>query len=371
MARTAKNNKSKAKAAKFRKNLLAWYDKNARTMPWRPVNGMPHDPYRTWLSEVMLQQTTVTAVTPYFLKFLKLWPRVQDLANAPQEQVMKEWAGLGYYARARNLHACAKIVANDLAGKFPDNQDELRKLPGIGDYTSASITAIAFNKPATVVDGNVERVMARYWAVTEPLPGSKTTLKALAHDLYDGYSERPGDLAQAFMELGATICIPKNPRCGLCPVSLNCEARKQGIQTTLPRKAKKTPKTQKSGYVYWISNKKGQILVHHRPEKGLLGGMIALPTSEWSDSVARINHVKFDFIKPQAFTPLGKASETIRHVFTHFDLELKPYVGKIKAAIVPPQGYSWMDIVEIKDAGFPSLFQKAGNMFINKLKQQE
>jgi A/G-specific adenine glycosylase len=222
----------------FRKKILSWYNKHQRALPWRTSSkdkkkGIKPNPYHVWLSEIMLQQTTVVTVGPYFEKFIQKWPTIHDLAKAERDEVMHEWAGLGYYARARNLHKCAQTVSVELGGEFPEEQSELEKLSGIGGYTSAAIAAIAFDKPANVVDGNIERVMSRIYAIKEPLPDSKVRLKELAAGLSDERKDHPGDYAQALMDLGATICTPKSPKCMLCPVNDLCEARKLGIESDL------------------------------------------------------------------------------------------------------------------------------------------
>lgn len=337
----------------FSADLLSWYDKHRRNLPWRALPDEIPDPYRVWLSEIMLQQTTVTAVIPYFQKFTHKWPTVQMLANAPNEEIMSNWAGLGYYARARNLHKCAKVVSEDFNGIFPDNYKDLKSLPGIGDYTASAIMAIAFNKPANVVDGNVERVMARYYTVDNPLPQGKRDLKNYA-EIHANYTyERPGDYAQALMDLGATICTPKSPKCLLCPVQQGCHAYRDGTQELYPKKVAKKAKPTKHGYVYWISDEKGKIMVHKRPEKGLLGGMYGLPTSEWVENKKNIQHL--------SFTNLGskddKKREHIKHVFTHFNLYL--YLEVLNEAKVDaPKNHLWVDSQTIEDLGFPSLFSK-------------
>jgi A/G-specific adenine glycosylase len=345
-------------AREFRNELLAWYDRHARILPWRYTKNQKPDPYRVWLSEIMLQQTTVAAVGPYFHKFTEKWPDIHALAAADSQEVMNQWAGLGYYSRARNLHKCAGIVSRDLKGVFPEDQHELRKLPGIGDYTSAAIRTIAFNKPATVVDGNVERIMARYFAWPVPMPTAKKDLKNLAADLFDGYDERPGDLAQALMDLGATICVPKSPRCGACPVSKNCAARKRNIAAELPLQEKKKAKPQKFGHIYWVTNARGQVLVQRRPEKGMLGGMIGLPTSDWLERGA----------KPKPHEVLKGArtadfKESVRHGFTHFDLELGLKTARLAKTRVP-EGYQWVEANSLEKAGFPTVFRKAVLLFL-------
>lgn len=331
----------------FRKNILDWYDKHQRALPWRAVVGQTPDPYHVWLSEIMLQQTTVVTVAPYFKKFLTKWPSIHDLAEAGRDEVMHEWAGLGYYARARNLHKCAIEVSENLGGIFPQDQVGLEKLSGIGGYTSAAIRAIAFNKPANVVDGNIERVMARIHAVREPMPDSKPQLKALAGDFANGRTDRPGDYAQALMDLGATICTPKPPKCGLCPVRDMCEGRALGIAAELPAKKAKALKPQKHGNVYWIQNDKNEILFERRLEMEMLGGMLGLPTSEWA------------LTKPTALKEHKNTKQIIKHSFTHFDLTLSIYT-KIhkKGEILPEKDPIWVSLSRIEELGLPTLFSK-------------
>ncbi|MEW2914413.1 A/G-specific adenine glycosylase, partial [Leisingera sp. JC11] len=264
--------------------LLAWYDVHAREMPWRvsPAEraaGIRPDPYKVWLSEVMLQQTTVAAVREYFLRFTGRWPSVLDLATAEDADVMSEWAGLGYYARARNLLKCARAVAQDHSGSFPDSYEGLLKLPGIGPYTAAAVASIAFDRPETVLDGNVERVMARIHNIHDPLPGVKPVLKDRAAELTPAL--RPGDYAQAVMDLGATICTPRNPACGICPWRGPCAARVAGTAAELPKKTPKKPKPTRQGIVYLAESADGTWLLERRPDKGLLGGMLGWPGSDW------------------------------------------------------------------------------------------
>jgi len=337
----------------FSQNLLSWYDKHRRDLPWRAKPNEVADPYRVWLSEIMLQQTTVTAVIPYFQKFTNKWPTVQMLANAPNEEVMSYWAGLGYYARARNLHKCAKVITEQFKGIFPDNYKDLKSLPGIGDYTASAIMAIAFNKPANVVDGNVERVMARYYAIDNPLPLGKKEIKNYAEAHADHTYGRPGDYAQALMDLGATICTPKSPKCLLCPVYDGCHAYNVGTQELYPKKVSKKPKPTRHGYVYWISDNKGRIMVHKRPEKGLLGGMYGLPTSEWVEDKKHLSHLSFTNINPKK----NKKNEHIKHIFTHFNLYL--YLEVLNDAnINTPENHFWINSHSIDNLGFPSLFSK-------------
>ncbi len=324
--------------------LLEWYDRHARVLPWRiPPGAGPADPYRIWLSEVMLQQTTVAAVKAYFERFTALWPTVQDLAAAPDAQVMAEWAGLGYYARARNLLACARAVT--AAGGFPVTRKELQALPGIGAYTSAAIAAIAHDAPETVVDGNVERVVARLFAVETPLPAAKPDLVALAETLTP--VARPGDYAQAMMDLGATICTPRSPACGICPLIYDCDARAQGIAASLPRKAPKPAKPDRTG-IAWVARQGDAVLFEERPAKGLLGGTLAFPSAHWDG---------------RDLPPPGVAEwrdvGQVRHVFTHFNLSLQVMVGDLSAA--PDRGHL-VPLAQIDREALPGLMRKVWDM---------
>ncbi len=308
--------------------LLGWYDRMARPLPWRVLpsaraSGAWPDPYRVWLSEVMLQQTTVAAVIPYFHTFTARWPDVAALASAPEAEVMAAWAGLGYYARARNLIACARAVAAD-GGRFPDTEEGLRALPGIGAYTAAAVAAIAFDRPAVVVDGNVERVMARVFAVETPLPRAKPELKVLAARLTP--AERPGDYAQAVMDLGATVCVPRRPACGVCPWVDRCVARAEGIAGDLPRRAAKPPKPVRRGVAFCAVRADGAVLLERRPARGLLGGMLGLPGSEWGAEALRMPPL------PAEWCPAG----AVRHTFTHFHLELAVEVARVESQAPPP-----------------------------------
>ncbi len=319
-------------------------------MPWRvgPAEraaGVRPDPYAVWLSEVMLQQTTVAAVRDHFRRFTARWPTVEALAAAPDEDVMAEWAGLGYYARARNLLKCARDVA--ARGGFPDTADELRGLPGIGPYTSAAIAAIAFDRPETVVDGNVERVMARLHAVETPLPAAKGELAALA--ARQTPTERPGDYAQAVMDLGATICTPKNPACGICPWRDPCEARARGIVGRLPRKTPKPEKPVRLGHAYLARRADGAWLLERRPDRGLLGGMLGWPGSDWSEA-------------PDPAPPLAADWRTIpaevRHTFTHFHLRLALHVARVGPGTAPDRG-TFVPAADFSPAALPTVMRKA------------
>src|SRR5512143_3817114 len=261
--------------------LLAWYDRHRRTMPWRAPAGERTEPYRVWLSEIMLQQTTVATVGDYFRRFVERWPTVEALAGAPLDEVLSAWAGLGYYARARNLHACARAVAEQQDGRFPEDEAGLLALPGIGRYTAAAIQAIAFDRPASAVDGNVERVIARLFAIETPLPDAKPEIQARGARLVP--EARAGDYAQAMMDLGATVCTPRNPRCVICPLMANCRARKLGIAEELPRRAPKVAKPTRRGLAFVLARKDGAILLRKRPTKGLLGGMDEVPSSAWRE----------------------------------------------------------------------------------------
>jgi len=331
--------------------LLAWYDRHRRVLPWRAAPGEPADPYRVWLSEVMLQQTTVPAVAPYFADFLSRWPNVAALAAAPVDEVMHAWAGLGYYARARNLHACAKVVAEWRGGIFPDDEAALRQLPGIGDYTAAAIAAIAFGRRAVVMDGNIERVMARLYAVTEPLPKAKPELKRLAG--LSTPAERPGDYAQAAMDLGATICTPTKPACGICPWMDHCQGRRRGIASSLPAKLAKPEKPTRRGIAFWTLDRAGAVLLRRRPPEGLLGGMMEVPSTAW-----RVEAWDLDAARAEApvaadwrLLPGG-----VRHGFTHFNLELAVAVGRAGPR-ASARGI-WCSLDRLGDQALPTVMRK-------------
>ncbi len=332
--------------------LLAWYDAEARGLPWRVgpaarARGERADPYRVWLSEVMLQQTTVPHAAPYFLNFTRRWPRVEDLAAEQDAEVMSAWAGLGYYARARNLLACARAVAREHGGVFPDTEEALRALPGLGPYTAAAVAAIAFDRPAAVVDGNVERVASRLFAVQDPLPDAKPELRRLAALIAN--PARPGDWAQATMDLGAVICRPKAPLCQRCPVAGFCAAR-DGKPETYPRKRAKADRPRRYGVAY-VATRKGTVARVRRPDKGLLGGMLALPTSEWRSS-------RFDPAEAQAAAPARaewRPAGEIEHVFTHFALTLTVLRAEVTGELA---GAEWAR-AEAAGEGLPTVFLKA------------
>ncbi len=332
--------------------LLDWYDAHARTLPWRVSpqdrkSGVQPDPYAVWLSEVMLQQTSVAAVREYYLKFLALWPRVEDLAGAEDGDVMAAWAGLGYYSRARNLLKCARAVVADHGGVFPDTVEGLKTLPGIGPYTAGAIAAIAFDRPATVVDGNVERVMARIHGVDTPLPAAKPELTTLAEALTPDL--RPGDYAQAVMDLGATICSPRSPACGICPWMGGCVARRAGTAAELPKKTPKKPKPVRFGTAFVARRDDGAWLVERRPDKGLLGGMLGWPGTDWAEAA------------PMAQAPLEAdwqdLGAEVRHTFTHFHLRLSVQVARVGDA-VPDRGF-FLEKQDFRASDLPTVMRKA------------
>ena len=338
--------------------LLAWYDRHRRKLPWRPPAGERADPYRVWLSEIMLQQTGVKTVGPYFEKFLARWPDVDALGRATLDDVLRMWAGLGYYSRARNLHACAVAVRRDHGGAFPDTEEGLRALPGIGPYTAAAIAAIAFDRRTMPVDGNIERVVSRLFAVEEPLPKAKPLIQQLATTLLDAGDgkSRAGDSAQALMDLGSSICTPKKPACALCPLNDDCVSRALGDQETFPRKAAKKTGALRRGAAFVVT-RGDDLLVRTRPEKGLLGGMTEVPGSDWlaaQDDKAALK---------QAPTLKGVArwhrkAGVVTHVFTHFPLELAVYTATVPARARPPQGMRWVPIATLGDEALPNVMRK-------------
>jgi A/G-specific adenine glycosylase len=331
--------------------LLNWYDTHARDLPWRigpgaRARGVRPDPYRVWLSEVMLQQTTVAAVKAYFLRFTALWPDVTALSVAEDGAVMGTWAGLGYYARARNLLKCARVVAEEHGGRFPETREGLMALPGIGPYTAAAIAAIAFDRPEVVVDGNVERVMARLHDIRTPLPRAKPELTEAAARLTPAV--RPGDYAQAVMDLGATICTPRAPACGLCPWCEPCAARAAGVAETLPARLPKVPKPVRIGHAYVARRSDGAWLLERRPDAGLLGGMLGWPGSDWGEA-------------PEPAPPVEAAWREIgaqaRHTFTHFHLRLRVHVAIVGPEAVPERG-TFMPQTAFRPASLPTVMRK-------------
>ncbi len=330
--------------------LLAWYDGHARDLPWRAKPGIKPDPYHVWLSEIMLQQTTVATVRDYYIKFLSRWPEVADLATASQEDVLRAWAGLGYYARARNLHACAKEVVRDWNGEFPDTEEALRTLPGIGPYTAAAIAAIAFDQRHAAVDGNVERVMARVYAIESPLPAAKPLIKEKAQALVP--KKRAGDFAQALMDLGATICTPRTANCHICPWTDNCNGRKRGIAESLPRKMPKAKIPTRLGIAFWIERDDGYILLRRRPQKGLLGGMVEIPSTPWEAKLPRK-------VAGPVEASWTKSTLLVEHTFTHFHLQLSVWKTSTTDLSLPDHGdYRWVHKDELVHEALPSLMRK-------------
>jgi len=332
-------------------SLLQWYDRHRRQMPWRAAAGARAEPYHVWLSEIMLQQTTVATVGRYFIEFIDRWPTVHLLAAAPLDDVLHAWQGLGYYARARNLHKCAGQIVDQYDGRFPDTEEALRALPGIGRYTAAAIAAIAFDQHAVVVDGNVERVMARLFQVEEPLPDSKGQLYRHAVRLTP--DRRPGDYAQAVMDLGATICVPRRPKCMLCPVAEGCAGRP--IAETLPRKRAKEPKPTRRGVAFWLTRKDGAILLRRRSDNGLLGGMMEVPSTEWREGeTPPIDRARRE--TPCAAGAWRVYPGMVRHTFTHFHLELTVAAATVNA--VAPEGCVWCLPDAFGDHALPTVMKK-------------
>ncbi len=345
--------------------LLAWYDRHRRKLPWRPPAGERADPYRVWLSEIMLQQTGVKTVGPYFEKFLARWPEVDALGRASLDDVLRMWAGLGYYSRARNLHACAVKVLRDHGGVFPDTEQGLRSLPGIGPYTAAAISAIAFGRRTMPVDGNIERVVSRLFAVEQPLPQAKPLIQKLAATLL-GTSEndsragdensRAGDSAQALMDLGSSICTPKKPACVLCPLNDDCVARAGGDQESYPRKAPKKTGALRRGAAFVVT-RGDQLLVRSRPEKGLLGGMTEVPGSDWlaaQDDEAALKQAP----ALKGIARWHRKAGVVSHVFTHFPLELAVYTAELPARARALKGMRWVPVATLGDEALPNVMRK-------------
>jgi A/G-specific adenine glycosylase len=339
-------------------DLLAWYDRYRRALPWRAAAGKRNDPYRVWLSEIMLQQTNVKAVAPYYARFVARWPDVQTLAAAPLEEVLKAWAGLGYYARARNLHACARAVVERHCEEFPADEAALRALPGIGAYTAAAIAAIAYDLPAVPVDGNIERVIARLYAIAAPLPAAKADILRLARSLAP--SRRAGDFAQGMMDLGATICAPKRPACVLCPWRDGCAARSRGDAEAFPRRAPRREGRLRRGAAFVLRRADGFVLVRTRPAKGLLGGMSEVPTTQWledfDESAALADAPRFRSVRKRI--AWRRIAGVVRHVFTHFPLELTVYAGELPACTPAPDGMRWVELGGLAGEALPSLMRK-------------
>ncbi|MEE2689306.1 MAG: A/G-specific adenine glycosylase [Pseudomonadota bacterium] len=340
--------------------VLAWYDRHGRVLPWRAPPGKRHKPYIVWLSEIMLQQTTVATVGPYFKEFLSRWPTVEALAAAKLDDVLHCWQGLGYYARARNMHRCAIIVAQDLEGHFPKNEKALVALPGIGPYTAAAIRAIAFDKRAVVVDGNVERVMARLFREKKPLPGVKEVLRNHADRLTP--NDRPGDYAQAVMDLGATICLPRRPKCSICPWMQDCRGR--NIAEKLPARRPRPKKPIRRGAVFWIERPDGTVLLRRRLENGLLGGMIEFPSSDWREGTLPIEMTYAIKHAPLPASKWFRLDGLVRHTFTHFHLELVVFKGHVTQGAPAPDNAFWSSINGFADQALPTVMKKVAEKAI-------
>jgi A/G-specific adenine glycosylase len=343
------------------RDLLAWYDRHRRRLPWRAPPGETADPYRVWLSEIMLQQTTVQAVAPYFEAFLARWPTVADLAAVDLDAVLQQWAGLGYYARARNLHRAARQVMARHDGVFPSDAAALRDLPGVGIYTAAAIGAIAFDRPEAVMDGNIERVLARLFRVAIPLPKAKTELRRLAAELTP--AARPGDYAQALMDLGSSLCTPRKPACSLCPLMAGCAARAAGDAELYPVKVKKPERPTRYGVAFWAMRGDGAVLLRKRPESGLLGGMVEVPSTEFlsrpiaSEAARRL--------APLA-APWRPLKGLVRHTFTHFHLELAVWIAAVRLG--DPKLGMWWPLDRIEEQALPSLYRKVVRLAVGAVR---
>jgi A/G-specific adenine glycosylase len=348
--------------AEFQADILSWYDKHQRVLPWRARGNSKPDPYHVWLSEIMLQQTTVPAVIPYFLKFTERWPDVTALAMAKDEEVMSAWAGLGYYARARNLLKCARVMAHDCGGKFPETIDALKSLPGIGDYTAAAIVAIAFGQQATVVDGNIERIVARVFAVDTPLPNGKKDIRAKADLFFKAITEKGKksvrQFPQALMDIGADICSPKSPKCSVCPVSKFCKAYHQKKVEFYPVKPPKKSVPVRKGFVYWVRTPSGKVMMETRDSNRMLGGMKGIPTTDW-DKTKEFDEKHLQvFAKMRGLEKIG----SVYHVFTHFRLELAVWAVTIpdEKNMVGLSHSFWR--VEADMDGLPTVFLKVAKL---------
>lgn len=347
---------SSLKPGKLAALVLGWYDRHRRALPWRAAPGEQASAYRVWLSEIMLQQTTVMAVIPYFERFVEQWPDVCALAQAEREDVLRAWAGLGYYARARNLHACAGVVCDELGGRFPQDEAALLALPGIGPYTAAAVSAIAFDRPAVVVDGNIERIMARLHALQTPLPAAKRELKQLA--AAHAPQARTGDYAQALMDIGATVCRPKSPLCGACPLSRHCAAYAEGAAEGYPHRAAKKLRPTRRGRVYWLESECGHVLLRRRADNGLLGGMSEFPGSDWTQDGAG------DHSEAPMAADWQPVDGRVRHVFTHFTLELEVFTARIPAKAAPPAACRWAPLAGLAGEALPGLMQKVARLVL-------
>jgi A/G-specific adenine glycosylase len=353
--------RSKQAARPDPRTLLDWYARHRRVLPWRAGPGERADPYRVWLSEIMLQQTRINAVLPYYARFLERWPGIRELAAAPLEEVLKIWAGLGYYARARHLHACARAVVERHGGAFPADEAALRALPGIGAYTAAAIAAIAFGRRATAVDGNIERVVARLFAVETPLPAAKPVIRGLAQTLTP--AKRAGDFAQAMMDLGATICTPASPACAVCPWAASCAARRRGDPESFPRRQRKRAGALRRGAAFWVLRADRELLLRSRPPRGLLGGMTELPTTHWREDFDERDALE----EAPSLARLANGNGSLHwrrvpgmvtHVFTHFPLELVVYSTEVEAGTPPPAGMRFVALDRLDEEALPNLMRK-------------
>jgi A/G-specific adenine glycosylase len=331
--------------------ILGWYDAHRRTLPWRSEPGVVPNPYHVWLSEIMLQQTTVATVKSYFEYFLTRWPKIENLAKAPLDDVLHAWQGLGYYARARNLHKCAQAISSDYDCRFPETESALLTLPGIGPYTASAIMAIAFNKKSTPMDGNIERVITRLYAVMEPLPKSKKYLYQLAIKMTPDL--RAGDYAQALMDIGATICTPRSPNCGICPLTRNCVANLKGLEAELPKREKKPTKPLRRAIVFWVTRSSGKVLLRRRPERGLLGGMIEIPSSSWE--VEKKSHKELIEQAPFDINWMIIPG-SVRPTFTHFHLDLEILSGTYEGESL--KGDIWSMPHQFSDHALPTVMKK-------------
>jgi A/G-specific adenine glycosylase len=358
MVAVAKRQQLRRSAPEAATALLEWYDTERRDLPWRYHPGEPADPYRVWLSEIMLQQTTVKAVIPYFNKFIALWPTIEALAAADDEDVLRAWAGLGYYSRARNLHQCARVIVDEHHGDFPDTEAELVKLPGVGPYTAAAIAAIAFGRATVPVDGNVERVMSRFHAIEQPLPQSKARLRAAAAALVP--AGRPGDFAQAMMDLGATVCTPKRPSCMMCPIQPQCAGHVRGNAAALPNKMAKPERPTRRGIAFLALAEDGKLLLRRRPDTGLLARMLEIPSTDWLEDPPELDEaLRAAPVRADWWLVPGQ----VVHTFTHFRLEMLVY-----RAMVPPsphltfwadaQRCRWVPRRELDNQALPSVMRK-------------
>jgi len=357
-ARRAPRKQAPIKVPPISDLLLSWYGAERRDLPWRAAPGRKADPYGVWLSEVMLQQTTVKAVIPFYQKFLRLWPTVADLAAADREDVLTAWAGLGYYSRANNLHLCAQKVVSEFAGQFPACELDLLKLPGIGPYTAAAISAIAFGRKATPVDGNIERVVARLFAIQDPLPAAKPQLKAYAEALTPAMFA--GDFAQAQMDLGATICTPRSPSCMMCPLKRECRARAKGIEAQLPKKAAKPAKPEKTGLAFVAVRSDGKVLLRKRADRGLLANMIEVPSTAWGEEAVDMDAA---LLSPPVKADWWLVPGSVVHTFTHFRLTLQVVRAVVPASAsltlwAEQERCRWVDRDKLDGEALPSVMKK-------------